>query len=181
MTTTTICRAYGPGETATGFKPGDFILTHSNGIPGKVIRAGQFIRYHGDMRDFSHWNHAALIIDDKGTLIEAVGRGVSYGHINEYVDVEYYLVNTKLNKQSQEQTVNAAISFLNDKYGWTTIGSLTVELLTGVRIQLSSSNSIICSALVAMSLWACGYVFNGNPLQMMPADLAAAFNVKKAS
>jgi uncharacterized protein YycO len=174
----TTYKAYAPGESASKFKPGDFILTHSKAIPGKVIRAGEFIRYHGDMRDFSHWNHAALIISEDGKLIEAVGRGVSYGHISEYQDVEYYLINTNLNKQSQDQTVNAAISFLDDKYGWVTIASLTIELLTGIKIQFSSSNSIICSALVAIALWAGGYVFDRNPLQMMPADLAAAFNVR---
>ena len=180
MTTTMTnnCKVYGAGKSANNFQPGDFILTHSKAIPGKVIRAGEFIRYHGSMRDFSHWNHSALIIDNKGTLIEAVGRGVSYGHIDEYKDVEYYLVSTNLNEQSQKQAVDAATSFLNDKYGWTTIISLTIELLTGIKIQFSSSNSIICSALVAMSLWAGGYVFDRNPLQMMPADLAAAFDIQ---
>ena len=178
MTIATTYRAYAPGEAPKKFTPGDFILTHSKAIPGKVIRAGEFIRYHGDMRDFSHWNHSALIISEDGKLIEAVGRGVSYGHISDYKDQEYYIVSTKLNKQSQEQAIDAAISFLDEKYGWVTIASLTLELLTGVKIQFSSSNSIICSALVAMSLWAGGYVFSRNPLQMMPADLAAAFNVR---
>lgn len=174
----TTYRLYAPGEAPKKFIPGDFILTHSEAIPGKVIRLGEFIRYHGDMRDFSHWNHSALIVSEDGKLIEAVGRGVSYGHINDYLNQEYYVVNTKLNKQSQQQAINAAKSYLDDKYGWVTIISLTIELLTGVRIQFSTSNSIICSALVAMSLWAGGYVFDRNPLQMMPADLAAAFNVR---
>jgi len=36
---------------------------------------------------------------------------------------------------------------------------------------------MICSAVVAQSLWAGGIVFDSNPYQMMPADLAASFNI----
>ena len=175
---TTNCKVYTTGEEATSFKPGDFILTHHKTIPAKVIRIGEFLRYHGHMKQYSHWNHAAIIVDDKGTLIEAVGRGVSYGHISDYRDVEYYLVNTKLNKQSQQQSVEAAKSFLNDAYGWLTILSLTISLLTGIKIQLSQSNTAICSVVVSMSLWAGGIIFDTNPQEMMPADLAAAFDVQ---
>ena len=37
---------------------------------------------------------------------------------------------------------------------------------------------MICSSVVAQSLWAGGVVFNRNPYQMMPADLAAAYDIK---
>jgi uncharacterized protein YycO len=177
MTTTTF-KVYEAGEAAAKFKPGDFILTHHKTIPAKLIRVGQWLRYHGELRKYSHWNHVAVIVDEQGTLIEAVGRGVVYGHIEEYRDVEYYLVNTRLNKQSREQTVAAARSFLNDKYGWLTIVSLTLQLLTGIKIQFSSSNSKVCSTLLAMSLWAGGVIFDRDPDELMPADIAAAFKVE---
>ena len=172
------CEIYAAGQGAAKLQPGDFILTHHTTAPARVIRAGQFLRYHGAMRDFSHWNHAALVVDSKGTLIEAVGRGVSYGHIKDYQDVEYYLVRTKLSKSNQQQVIKSAESFLNDAYGWPTIFSLTVELLTGIKVQVGDPNSIICSALVAQCLWAGGIIFNSNTYRMMPADLAAAFDVR---
>ena len=175
---TTKCEIYVAGKTAAKLQPGDFILTHHTTAPAKVIRAGQFLRYHGKMKKYSHWNHAALVVDASGTLIEAVGRGVSYGQIKDYHDVEYYLVRTKLSKGNQTQVVAAAESFLNDAYGWPTIFSLTVELLTGIKVQFGNPNSIICSALVSQCLWAGGIIFNTNPYRMMPADLAAAFNVE---
>ena len=175
---TTAYKVIAAGSEPVKFNPGDFILVSTDGILAKFIRFGQFIRYHGKMKPFSTWNHAAMIIDEEGTIIEAVGRGVSYGHIDEYKDVEYYLVSTKLNKQSRDQAVTACKSFLKEQYGWLTIASITLELLTGIKLQFSINNSMICSSVVAQSLWAGGVVFNRNPYQMMPADLAAAYDIK---
>lgn len=178
MTTmTTSFKVYQAGQEPAKFNPGDFILVSTTGILAKFIRFGQFVRYHGAMKPFAYWNHAAMIVDEQGTIVEAVGRGVRYSHIDEYKDVEYYLVNTKLNKQSREQAVAACKSFVKDKYGWFTIASIATELLTGIKLQFSLNNSMICSAVVAQSLWAGGFIFNRNPYQMMPADLASAFNI----
>lgn len=178
VTTKMSFKIYAEGQEATKFTPGDFILTHHKTIPAKVIRIGEFLRYHGRMRDYSHWNHTALIISEDGKLIEAVGRGVSYGHISDYRDVEYYLVRTNFNKQSQRQSVEAAKSFLNNGYGWLTILSLTIQLITGIKIQFSQSNTKVCSTVVSMALWAGGVVFDSDPQNMMPADLAAAYQVR---
>ena len=174
---TTTYKVYQVGTEPAKFNPGDFILVSTTGILAKFIRFGQFIRYHGKMKPFSTWNHAAMIVDEEGTIIEAVGRGVRYAHIDEYKNVEYYLVNTKLNSQSRNQAVAACKSFIKDKYGWFTIVSIAIELITGIKLQFSLNNSMICSAVVGQSLWAGGVIFNRNPYQMMPADLAAAFNI----
>ena len=171
-------KVYAAGQESPKYVPGDFILVSTQGILAKCIRFGQFLRYHGKMRPFAHWNHAALIIDEDGTLIEAVGRGVITGHISEYQGVEYYYVSTKLNKQSRDQIVAAGRSFLKDKYAFLTIASIALELVTGIKLQFTNGNTMICSAVVAQSLWAGGVIFNENPYQMMPADLAAAFNVR---
>lgn len=177
MAMTTSFKVYQAGQVPVKFNPGDFILVSTTGVLAKFIRFGQFVRYHGDMKPFAFWNHTAMIVDENGTIVEAVGRGVRYAHIDEYKDVEYYLVNTKLNKQSREQVVAACRSFVKDKYGWLTIASIATELLTGIKLQFSLNNSMICSAVVAQSLWAGGIIFNRNPFQMMPADLASAFNI----
>jgi uncharacterized protein YycO len=174
-------KVYEAGQEPAKFNPGDFILVSTTGILAKFIRFGQFFRYHGKMKPYSFWNHAAMIVDTDGTIIEAAGRGVRYNNIEEYKDVEYYLVNTKLNQQSRNQTVAACKSFVKDKYGWFTILSIALQLLTGIEFQFSFGSSIICSALVAQSLWAGGYIFDQNPFQMMPADLAAAFNIVRSA
>ena len=168
---------YPIGETATNFKPGDFFLVETKGAAAKIIRFGQWLRYHGKMKPFSHWNHTGIIINSNGDTIEAKPTNVSQGNIKDYVDCPVYIISTKLNNQSAQQVEAAAKSFLNDKYGWLTIGSIVLQLLTGIKVQLSFANSVVCSGLVAQSLWAGGVIFNENPFQMMPADLAAAFNV----
>jgi len=173
----TTYKVYAAGQDPTKYVPGDFILVSTKGVLAKLIRFGQFIRYHGKMKPFSHWNHAAMIIDEDGTIVESVGRGVIVSNISEYKNVEYYYVFTKLNKQSRDQTVAACKSFIKDKYGWVTIFSIAMELLVGIKVQLTNSNTMICSAVVAQSLWAGGVVFDRNPYQMMPADLAASFNI----
>lgn len=170
-------KIYEAGQVPDKFNPGDFILVSTTGILAKFIRLGQFFRYHGEMRDYSYWNHTAMIVDEKGTIVEARGRGVRYSHIDQYKNTEYYLVGTKLNKQNREQAVAAARSFVKDKYGWLTIASIALQLITGIEFQFSFGNSVICSALVAQSLWAGGVIINHNPYQIMPADLAAAYNV----
>jgi len=173
----TTYKVYEAGQDPAKYVPGDFILVSTTGILAKFIRFGQFFRYHGKMKPFAFWNHSAMIIDEDGTLVEAVGRGVITSNIRDYKNVEYYYVSTKLNKQSRDQTVAACKSFVKDKYGWVTILSIAMELLTGIKIQFTNSNTMICSAVVAQSLWAGGIVFDRNPYQMMPADLAAVFDI----
>jgi len=175
ITSYKVCPA---GKEADTYAPGDFILVSTKGILSNIIRFGQFIRYHGKMKAYSHWNHAAMIIDKDGTIVEAVGRGVVTSNINEYKHVEYYYVSSKLNAQSRNQAVAACKSFLKDKYGFLTIASITLELLTGIKLQFTNSNTMICSAVVGQSLWAGGVIFDTNPYQMMPADLAAAFKIE---
>jgi len=170
-------KIYEAGKGPQKFIPGDFILVSTSGILAKCIRTGQFLRYHGKLRDYSHWNHAAIIVDTEGTVVEAAGRGVRYSNISEYKETEYYLVSTKLNKQSRDQAVAAAKSFVKDKYGWFTIISIMLQLITGIEFQFSFGNSVICSGVVAQSLWAGGIIFDSNPYQMMPADLASAYDV----
>jgi uncharacterized protein YycO len=174
-------KVYSPGQAPTKFVPGDFILVSTKGILAKCIRAGQVLRYHGKMRAYSHWNHAAMIIDSNGTIVEAAGRGVRYSNINEYQESEYYLVSTKLNKQNRDQAVAASKSFVKDKYGWFTILSIILQLVTGIEFQFSFGNSVVCSGVVAQSLWAGGVIFDSNPYQMMPADLASAYDVDSTS
>jgi len=174
---TTTYKVYEAGKDPVKYVPGDFILVSTKGVLAKFIRFGQFIRYHGKMKPFAHWNHAAMVINENGDIVEAVGRGVVISNISEYTNQEYYYVSTKLNKQSRDQTIAACNSFVKDKYGWLTILSIALELATGIKMQFTNSNTMICSAVVAQSLWAGGVVFDRNPYQMMPADLAASFNI----
>jgi uncharacterized protein YycO len=68
--------------------PGDFILTHSSGIYGKLIRFGEAIRYWGTDKIFAHWSHAAIFINEAGDIVEALGGGVQQRNISVYQGTE---------------------------------------------------------------------------------------------
>src|SRR5438093_365646 len=92
-TAATVTR-FAPGEEAPvgHFKPGDFILTHSNAFFSRLIRFGQGLRYWGKDRKYTRWSHAALIASEAGDLIEALNDGVVATHITHYKPTEYHLV-----------------------------------------------------------------------------------------
>lgn len=168
---------YEAGEEPTTFEPGDFFLLRNNTFASKIVLFGEWIRYHGENRKYSRWSHGGAFIDTKGTIIEATFGGVKIDNISKYKDLPYYVVHTKLSAANKIQAVNAAKSFLKDKYGWLTDFSIGLNYLTGLKIQITAKNTINCSGLVGMMLWAAGYIFNGSPQMFAPADLAAAFDV----
>jgi hypothetical protein len=168
---------YAPGEEPSSFKPGDFFLLCGKGPFSKSILLGEWLRYHGENRQFSRWSHCGGFIDNKGTIIEALPSGVKIDNISKYKDFTYYVVHTKLSAPNRWQAVEAGKTFLNDKYGWVSDISIGFHFITGVKLRVTVNNTINCSGLVAMMLWGGGIFFNGTPQLFAPADLAAAFNV----
>ncbi len=170
-------KVYAPGEEPAATNPGDFFLLQNTTFWSKLIKFGQWLRYHGDNRKYIGWTHTGMFIDRNGSIIEAIGAGVKIDNISKYKDKLYYVVNSKLSAPNRFQTVRGAKSFQKDKYGWISDVSIGFNFLTGIRIQITANNTINCSGLVAMALWAGGIIFNGTPQMFAPADLAACFNV----
>ncbi len=184
---------YGPGESVASFssaietvapKPsaraGDFILTHSTGIFGQLIRFGEHIRYTGSETVFAHWSHAAIFVNDTGDIIEALGGGVQKRNISVYRDTEYVVVHLPRNtgREDRDQAVAFAEYCLREPYGWFTIVSIALTLLFGSKVNFGVDGQQICSALVARCLERIGAIFNENePWHVTPADLAKHFNV----
>ena len=58
----------------TSYSPGDFIVTHGSDF------------FDGLIQIFTHsqWDHAALIINDKGDIIELTNSGIKKSSINKY-------------------------------------------------------------------------------------------------
>lgn len=97
---------YGPGQEASAYEAGDFILTHGNAWTSKLIRFGKRLRIHGADRKYTHWNHAAILCSNGGDLIEALGAGVRRTHISKYRPAEYYVVCTGASPKDRKQAVN---------------------------------------------------------------------------
>jgi uncharacterized protein YycO len=162
-------------------RPGDFILTHSSGLYGTLIRFGEALRYSGPDKIFAHWSHAAIFVDDQGDIIEALGGGVQKRNISVYTETEYVVVHLPEGTSPDDRlhAIGFADFSLTDPYGWFTIVSIGFCLLTGAKFSFGVDGQQICSALVARCLERIGEIFTENePWHLMPADLAKHFDVR---
>ncbi len=175
-------RRYSPGEDVdpAQYEPGDFILTHGDTFFSRLIRIGQWLRFHGTDNKYTWWSHAALIVSKDGDLIEALGKGVRRGKLSRYKPTEYHLVRLGAiaTAQDREQAVAFALWCLGEKYGRMTIVSIVLSLLTGGKFNFGFDGQAICSGLVARALERTNAIFNRTPSHIMPADLAKYFNVE---
>jgi hypothetical protein len=174
----------GPGEEAVDFEAGDFILTHGDAWTSKLIRFGQRLRIHGADRKFTWWNHAALITSPTGELIEALGAGVTRTNIKKYEPIEYHLVRTGSAHLDRDEMVAFAEWAAGgpdgsgrQRYGYVTIVSIALTLLTGAKFTFSIEGQMICSGLVARSEERGIAIFSRDPTHIMPADLAKYYQV----
>ncbi|MDP9479522.1 MAG: hypothetical protein M3R38_28275 [Actinomycetota bacterium] len=157
-------------------EPGDFLLTRGDYWSSKIIRLGQRLRYS---KAHSYYNHAALVIDDQGGIAEALGDGVVKSYISKYQDSAYYLVKIEASEEDREQIVRYADSVLAARYwyGWLTIVSVGLSLLTGGSLVFARASTAICSGFVSDALVRAGYIFPKPSAFMIPADLAEYFDI----
>lgn len=170
--------SYEPGESAAELRAADFILTHGRAWTSRIIRFGQRLRIHGNDRKYTRWNHAALIVDESGNLVEALGAGVIRRNIAAYAGTEYQLVRISASDEDREQVVAFAEWAMGQPYAWLTIVSIALSLLTGAKFTFAYEGQHICSGLVARALERAGAIFNRTPSHIMPADLAKYFAVE---
>jgi hypothetical protein len=171
---------YEPGEEAPSFVPGDFVLTHGRAWTSRLIRFGQRLRYRGEDRKYAFWNHAALIVDVDGDIIEALGAGVVRRNLAVYQPTEYTVVRIDQlvgAPADRDQAVAFALSTEGQRYGFAVIASIAWGLLTGGAFTFAYDGQHICSGLVARSLERTSAIFNRTPSHIMPADLAKYFLV----
>jgi len=180
---------YGPGETSSTHRPGDFILVHSDRPTSKLIRFGERLRYKGAEAVYAHYNHAALLID-RFHVIEALtdGVGVTVSPLSKYAGVDYVVVTadpigTLPDSDAafvlRSNAVDFAHNCVGEKYGFLTDLCVSIGLVTGGKLSFGFNGQSICSGLVARCLERMGYNFNPrNPAEIMPADLAFCFDVR---
>lgn len=168
---------YPAGEQPVEFLPGDFILTHGEGWFARFIKLGQSFRFKGEEARFATWTHAALIINTEGELVEALSDGVKQTHISKYLPKEYCVVRIDASDIDRQQMVSFAQHCLEAQYGWATILSIGLSLLTGLKFSFGFDGQQICSGLVARSLERTTAIFDRNSSNIAPADLALYYNV----
>ncbi len=171
---------FGSGQEIPDPQPGDFILTHSNVWTSRLIWFGQGLRFFGKNRKYAYWTHTAIFVDERGDIIEALGKGVCRGHISKYKDIEYHVVRlgTTADGTDRQEAVTFAEWSLGEKYGCLTIVSIAIGLLTGGRLTFGYEGQVICSGLVARALERTEAIFDRSPTDIMPADLARYYNAE---
>ncbi len=168
---------YPKDREAEGMREGDFLLTHDKNIIGWVVRFGQRLRYE---ERYARWNHAVLVLSEDGRIAEALSMGVVEDHISKYQGEDYYLVRLRdVSDEDRKQMVAFAESVLKapyrTRYGWPTLTSIVLTLLTNSRWVFGRVDTAICSGFVAEALVRTGAIFEKPPSHMMPADLAKEY------
>lgn len=167
-------RYFAKGEECTDYKPGDFLLVAHKGFWASLIVLGQKLRYGNT--PYVKWNHAALVQNIVGDLIEADGGTTCHTtNISQYKDFEYLVVDVDASVEDRAEVVAFAESCLGQEYGIATIICIAFCLFTGLKISFGFPGQSICSGLVARSLERTREIFKKDTSSIMPCELAAQY------
>lgn len=154
--------------------PGDFILTTKDGFYHRLIQFGQSLRFTPELARFTH---CALVINKQGDLIEADSPVIKITNLSDYQQKDYSYVHIKASPEDRAEEIAFAKSCLGEAYGWVTILSVGLSMLTGLRFSFGFDPQAICSGLVARSLERTSAIFSKDPSHISPADLASFYGI----
>lgn len=156
----------------TGLRAGNYVAVRTGGWLAWLIRRACH----------SAVNHAFLVVDDNGGIIEARPEGVRAGNLSEYAGA-YAVANTAepMSDSERAAVVAKAESLLNALYNYPALADIGLEDI-GIHwrwlMRLSRADKmLICSQLVSEAgqaavppmPWLCG---KSDASQVTPADLA---------
>jgi len=152
---------YGPGEVATRFDPGDFILAHRHNPMASLISLAQKLRFNG-------------------ALVEAESSGVTRSPISRYSDDTFHLVRlgSELSAEGRKRAVDYTNAQVGQGFGYLAGFGAVIFLLTGLPLRPARRNHQICSGLVVRALQKGGLLKGDDPDLMLPADLAKMYSVR---
>ncbi len=159
-------------------QPGDFILTHGSAWTSALIRWGQGLRYRGRSAKYAYWNHTALIVDGDGTIVEALGTGVTARSIHDYDAAQYTVVRIEASAEDRAEAAAFARYCIGSEYGFLAVISIAISLITGGTLAFAFDGQLICSGLVARALERTTAIFKHDPARIVPAELAETYNVE---
>lgn len=150
-------------------KPGDLVLCRQNTVLDKIISVSQRLRTSSKA---SHWTHVAVVKDPStGEIYEATARGVHVGNISEYPD--HLVVNLNLTEDQQAESKAFCEYWLGTNYGFFTLASIGLDLLTPYFLHFRAGNTFICSQYAAKALEQTGWICpKADSSHVMPSDLA---------
>lgn len=167
------------GESPREWRAGDIVLTHGDSLFAKLIGFGQRLRIHGEDRKYAWFTHAALVAGPGGELVEVMGSGIKRRHVSVYRPQDYAVVHTGAEPGDVKEILRFAdwAVAARPKYGWATIVSIALTMLTGAKFAFFVSGEFICSGFVARAMERTGAIFSRDPVHITPADLAKYYGV----
>ncbi len=119
------------------------------------------------------------MVDDDGNIVEAQGRGVVRDHVGKYTEKHYVVEHTGADPEDVKKILRFAAWGADNRahYGYLTIASRALTMVTGAKFTFFVDGEFICSGFVARAMERTGAVFNRDPVHVMPADLAKYYQV----
>lgn len=158
-------------EPETVYQPGDVGLAHGSGLVDWAIRFAEARRY-GSKSQEARWNHAFLIIDENGGLIEAAGQGVRRDTMEkEYAHGDYVVLRPPFGEGGADRAIATMTKMLSDKYGYLEIVCEALAFLTQTKLRFGFANQQICSGAVSYALDQGGIPMGEDEEWNSPADV----------
>lgn len=159
------------------FRAGDIVLTSSQRWLARLIRFGT--RRRGESRTVV--NHAGCIVDDGGTLVEAL-KWVEHHNIAQHYggckDRVAIFRPANIPEEDLEKIASEMWRHIGQSYGYAKIGLHVIDGLLGklgirpIASRLAVLDRYpICSHLVAIAYAEAGYNFNVRPQAATPDDI----------
>jgi uncharacterized protein YycO len=159
--------------------PGDVGLSADSDLIDKAIRAAEAVRY-GFNSEEARWNHAWMIVDHQGGLVEARSSGVARGSFDqEYRNRERVVLRPNYPEGGADRAAAAMVKMVGEKYDWLEIVSVAAALLTGTHIRFGTSGRAICSGAVSRAVVAGGVDMGEDSNWNTPADIMHIASTQK--
>lgn len=166
-----------PGEIVTGLRTGDLVLIRGPGWLGRAIRLGAWRRFREEFPRYGYWSHAALVVNDRGQLLEVHARGVALCGIEKYRGTDFCHVRLALSDAERMSAAAYARGFLGQRYDLWGFVLLGISVTFGDLFRVPDTGRPGCVSLIARALERAGIVFDRPAAELMPADLAKRFGV----
>ena len=103
--------------------------------------------------------------------------------VSKYTTRDAHLVRLDASDEDRAEAAKYALycADVHESYGYATIVSIAISLLTGAKLTFQIDGQKICSGLVAGAMERTNAIFDREPGHMMPADLAKYYTVSPPS
>lgn len=132
----------------------------------------------------SPWNHAGLIVDSSGMVIEMYqGGGIKKSRIDKEKEDQILIVRIPLSPGARKAIKQYALAMYEQKiqFGYVSLLSLALNKLLRSPLVFKINGTQVCSEFVANALARGGVIWEKDTVFIAPADLYDRFVEKKTN